>query len=310
MINIRKIDSYKDYGAVLAISNGIVEAYVTLSVGPRIIRFGFVDGQNFMRDDRKALGSLTDEKFEEFFGKGKAWENLGGHRIWLSPESYPESYYPDLDPVEYEAEEDTVTFYPPEETENGVAKELEIIMAEDEPTMAVTMRAVNIADKPKRFALWGLTVSAQGGTEIIPMNTDDTKLLSNRTIEVWPYTNLGDKRVKWFDKYVTVTQDPTAERPFKLGFDLKEGTVHYLLNGEVFTKYWPTYHPDAVYPDHNCSFETYTNSEFIEIESLSPLSDVAPGGMSELTEVWTLKKVADTPDLTTEEAIDKFIESI
>lgn len=309
MINVREIPSYKDYGRVLALTNGIVEAYVTLDVGPRIIRFGYVGGQNFMRDDRAALGSLTDEKFEEFFGKGKAWENLGGHRIWLSPESYPESYYPDLDPVEYVAEGDTVTFYPPEETENGVAKELEIILTENEPTIAVTMRAVNVGDQPKRFALWGLTVCAQSGTEIIPMNTDDTKLLSNRTIEVWPYTDLSDKRVKWFNRYVTLAQDPAATKPFKLGFDLKEGTVHYLLNGEVFTKSFPTYHP-AVYPDHNCSFETYTNKDFIEIESLAPLCDLAPGGMSELTEVWTLSKAPAKTDLSTEEGINALLASL
>ena len=151
-----------------------------------------------------------------------------------------------------------------------MAKELEIILTENEPTIAVTMRAVNVGDQPKRFALWGLTVCAQSGPEIIPMNTDDTKLLSNRTIEVWPYTDLSDKRVKWFNRYVTLAQDPAATKPFKLGFDLKEGTVHYLLNGEVFTKSFPTYHP-AVYPDHNCSFETYTNNNFIEIESLGEL---------------------------------------
>ncbi|MBQ4323138.1 MAG: hypothetical protein IJC19_04285, partial [Clostridia bacterium] len=138
------------------------------------------------------------------------------------------------------------------------------------------------------------------------MNTDDTGLLSNRTIEVWPYTNLADPRVKWFNTYVTLTQDPTAETPFKLGFDLKNGEVHYLRNGELFTKSFDTYHPDAIYPDHNCSFETYTNKEFIEIESLSPLCDVIPGGLLELTEVWSLTKIPEG-DPTTEEGIDALL---
>jgi len=310
MLELHELTSYKDYGRVLVLSNGTVEAYVTLDVGPRIIRFGYVNGQNFMRDDRAALGSLTDERFQNFFGTGKAWENLGGHRIWLSPESYPESYYPDLEPVEYEADGDTVTFFPPEETENGVAKELEIIFTENEPSMAVTMRAFNVSEKPLTFALWGLTVCAQSGTEIIPMNTDDTGLLSNRTVEIWPYTDMGDTRVKWFNRYVTLRQDPAAERPFKLGFDLKEGTVHYLLKDEIFTKSFPTYHPTALYPDHNCSFETYTNGEFIEIESLSPLCTVAPGGMSELTEVWSLNKAPETVDLTSEEGIKALLEAL
>ena len=310
MIQIKELASYKDFGRVLSLSNGVVEACVTLDVGPRIIRFGYVNGQNLMQDDRKALGGRTDEAFENYFGKGKKWENLGGHRIWLSPESYPETYAPDLDPVEYEVNGNAVTFRPAPEIENGVQKELILSLTEESTLLSVTMRVKVIGDKPKRFSIWGLTVCARGGTEIIPMNTDDTGLLSNRTIEVWPYTNLADPRVKWFNKYVTLKQDPQGPGPFKLGFDLKKESVYYLLNGEVFQKSWPTYHPDAVYPDHNCSFETYTNPSFVEIESLSPLCDVAPGGASQLTELWTLSKVEKDADPTTEEGIDKLIQSI
>lgn len=311
MINIREIENYKAFGRVVAMDNGTVEAYVTVDVGPRIIRFGFIDGQNFMQDDRELLGGLTDQVFEDFFGEGKKWENLGGHRIWLSPESYPETYYPDVEKVDYRVEPDgkTVSFFAPFETENSVFKEMLVTLPDDkENALLVTMRVTNIGDKPLRFAIWGLTVSAQGGTEIIPMNTDDTGLLSNRTIMAWPYTNLGDDRVKWMNKYVTLRQDPNATTPFKLGFDLKGGKVHYLLNDEVFTKFFMTHHPDAVYPDNGCSFETYTNPNFIEIESLAPLCDVAPGSRSELTELWMLQKSpVSNPDLSSDEAIDSFL---
>lgn len=316
MITIKEIENYKNFGRVVSIDNGNIEAYVTVDVGPRIIRFGFIGGQNLMQDEREAVGSKTDEAFEAYYGKGKKWENLGGHRIWLSPEHYPASYYPDLEPVPYDVDQSdprgTVYFYAPVEKENFIFKELIVSMSEDRPdSMIVTMRATNVSDKPMRFSIWGLTVAAQGGTEIIPMNTDDTGLLSNRTVMAWPYTNMGDERVKWRNKYVTLKQDPNAEGPFKLGFDLKGGTVHYLLNGEVFTKYHMTHHPDSDYPDNGCSFETYTNPAFIEIESLSPLCDVAPGSRSELTELWLLQKSPmESPDLSTDESIDKFLEQL
>ena len=315
MVNIREIENYKDFGRVVAMDNGVIEAYVTVDVGPRIIRFGFIDGQNFMQDDRAALGGVGegDKVFEDYFGEGKKWENLGGHRIWLSPESYPETYYPDQDPVEYRAEPDgkTVSFFAPFERENSIFKEMLVTLPDDENALLVTMRATNIGDKPLRFAIWGLTVAAKGGTEIIPMNTDDTGLLSNRTIMAWPYTNMGDPRLSWKNKYALLRQDPDAATPFKLGFDLKSGKVHYLLNGEVFTKYHMTHHPDAVYPDNGCSFETYTNPNFIEIESLSPLCDVAPGSRSELTELWMIQKSpVENPDLSTDEAIDSFLSKL
>jgi len=316
MVNVREIESYKEFGKVLAIDNGTVEVYVTVDVGPRIIRYGFVGGQNIMQDDRPLLGGRSDGDFEKFFGQGKAWENLGGHRIWLSPEYYPATYYPDTDPVQYEIDRGehriTAYFYPPVEKENGVFKELVVSITDEKPNaVIVSMRVTNVGDKPLRFAIWGLTVCAQGGTEIIPMNTDDTGLLSNRTIVAWPYTDMGDPRVRWYNKYVTLQQDPRAEKPFKLGFDLKGGRVFYLLNGEVFSKYHMTHHPDSAYPDNGCSFETYTNPNFIEIESLSPLSDVAPGSRSELTELWMLQKSpVENPDLSGDDAIDTYLNQL
>lgn len=101
MVSIKEIESFKDYGRCICVTNGVIEAYVTVDIGPRIIRFGYVDGQNIMCSNRKAFGPKDDKEFTDYFGEGKRWENLGGHRIWLSPESYPETYYPDLEPVSY-----------------------------------------------------------------------------------------------------------------------------------------------------------------------------------------------------------------
>ena len=39
-----------------------------------------------MCSNRKAFGPKDDKEFTAYFGEGKRWENLGGHRIWLSPE--------------------------------------------------------------------------------------------------------------------------------------------------------------------------------------------------------------------------------
>ena len=182
MVSIKEIESFKDYGRCICVTNGVIEAYVTVDIGPRIIRFGYVDGQNIMCSNRKAFGPKDDKEFTDYFGEGKRWENLGGHRIWLSPESYPETYYPDLEPVSYEITENGAVFTPNPEVENGAAKSLEIKMDADDANMQVIMRVKNISEKDKDFAVWGLSVSEKGGTLIIPMNTNDTGLLSNRII--------------------------------------------------------------------------------------------------------------------------------
>ena len=99
-------------------------------------------------------------------------------------------------------------------------KQLEIKMDPDDTNMFVTMRVTNIAPTAQKFSIWGLTVSACHGILIVPMNTNDTGLLHNRNISVWPYTNLADSRLHFGKKYVTLRQDINIEQSFKLGFGL------------------------------------------------------------------------------------------
>ena len=305
-----EVKNYLNYGKVLAISNDVIELYVTIDVGPRIIRYGFIGGQNIMCDNRTAGAPKDDVEFENFFGKGKKWEILGGHRIWTSPESYPNSYYPDLDEVKYETTETGAIFTPNAEKENGVQKQLEIKMDPDDTNVQVIMRVANIANKPQEFAIWGLTVSAVGGTLIIPMNDNDTGLLANRNISVWPYTNLADSRLHFGNRYVTLRQDPSVAQALKLGFDLNDAEVFYLLGNDIFCKRYETHHDTENYPDNNCSFETYTCNTFLEIESLSPLKNVKPNETVSLTEHWSLIKKPCDVDLNDDNSIDNLLQKI
>lgn len=305
-----EIKDYLNYGKVLSVSNGIIEAYITVDVGPRIIRFGYVGGQNIMCDNRDVMAPKDDKEFHDFFGQGKKWEILGGHRIWTSPESYPHSYYPDLDPVKYEITSDGAIFTPNAEIENGLQKQLEVKMNPDDTNMCVTMRVTNIAENPQEFSIWGLTVSALHGTLIVPMNTNDTELLANRNISVWPYTNLADSRVHFGKKYVTLRQDINIEQSFKLGFDLNDAKVYYCLGEDIFEKSFVTHHGCEKYPDNNCSFETYTNAGFIEVESLSPLKSVSPNETVSLTECWSMHKKPCDVDFNNDNSIDDMLSKL
>ena len=310
MVTVKEISSFKDYGRCVSISNGVIEAYVTVDLGPRIIKFGFVDGQNLMQSNRKEFGNKTDEKFTQFFGEGKAWENFGGHRIWLSPEAYPDTYYPDCDTVKYTTTETGAVFMPKPETENGVAKTLEIKMDPDDTNMQVIMKVKNISNENKKFAIWGLTVSEKNGTVIIPMNTNNTGLLHNRSVSVWPYTDMSDERIYWGKRYVTVKHNPDAQNPLKLGFDLNDGTVYYVLGDDVFCKKYDTRHPDAEYPDAGCSFETYSCAVFTEVESLGELKTVKPDEVSTHIESWSLCKKNIDIDFRNDDSIDNLLKSI
>lgn len=310
MVKVKEISNFKEYGRCVSISNGVIEALVTVDLGPRIISFGFVGGTNIMSSNRSAHAPKTGKEYTDFFGKGRCWENFGGHRIWISPESDPETYLPDDRKVDYTETEWGALFTPLPDTEVGIVKTLELKMDPDDANMQVVMRVTNIWDKPQEFAVWALSVCDKNGTLIIPMNTNDTGLLSNRRISVWPYTDMSDDRIYWGNKYVTVRQDTNSEKPIKLGFDLNCGTAYYVLGEDILYKKYDTNHPNGKYPDGGCSFETYTNEVMLEFETLGELKTVNTGETSEHTELWSLCKMPCEVDLRNDASIDNLLSKI
>ena len=144
----------------------------------------------------------------------------------------------------------------------------------------------------------------------MPMNDNDTGLLANRNISVWPYTNLADDRLHFGKSYVTLRQDTNVDQALKLGFDLNQAEAYYCLGEDIFRKSYNTYHPREKYPDNNCSFETYTCATFIEVESLSPQKSVQPQETLSLTEHWSLHKKPCSVDFNDDKSIDNLISKL
>ncbi len=303
------IENYKLYGKCISLSNEKIEAIVTLDVGPRIVSFSFLNGTNVMLSDRNKFEPLGGKEFDDFYYKGAAWESFGGHRLWLSPESLPETYYPDNEPVEYVIEGNTATFIPKPQTENGVALQFSLTLDDDTNEMTVTHKVKNISSEIKEYSLWALTVLEQGGIEIIPQNTRDTELLGNRLIAFWPYADINDHRLFLGNKYVSLKQDPNAHRAFKMGFDANFGTGYYVLNDVVFKKEY-NHNIDGVYPDGGMSFETYTNETIIEFETLGELTTLYPNDETEHIEKFSLYKKPCDFNERDEESIENFIKLI
>jgi hypothetical protein len=93
-------------------------------------------------------------------------------------------------------------------------------------------------------------------------------------------------------------QDCRRPNPQKIGLRNTAGWGLYELNGEVFVKR-AAFDPAAAYPDFGSSFETFTNAEMLEVETLGPVSVLAArGGTVEHTETWSLvrRALGDTED--------------
>jgi hypothetical protein len=104
---------------------------------------------------------------------------------------------------------------------------------------------------------------------------------------MWAYTDLSDPRWKFTKKYMMLRQDPTNRQAQKLGMFNQDTWAAYILNGQAFVKRTSA---DAAkrYADFGSSFETFTNDEFLEMETLGPLTNVTPGQTAEQVEHWAL----------------------
>ncbi len=309
MLKFKEIENYKKYGRCLTISNGIIEAIATLEFGPRIVSFSFIDKENVLFSDRDEFQKMGGKEFDEHYFNGAYWESYGGHRLWIAPESLPETYYPDNNPIAYEINGNSVLLKQQPQTENGVEIAIEIIMDAEKPEMTVKHYGKNISKQAKEFALWPITVMAKGGTEIIPLNTSNTGLLPNRNITLWPYTKINDPRFYISDKYITLTQDPENTDAFKIGVDCNAGIGYYVYGNSVFSKEY-THVVGGNYADFGASYESYTNDTILEFETLSELQSVEPNGVIEHSETWKLYNKPCDLDPTDDSSITNLIKKI
>lgn len=300
--------AYKTFGRVLAIENGDMELYVTLDVGPRIIRYALPGGENFMFEDVNAEIVEQGAAFDDHFYPGAYWRTYGGHRIWLTPEAKPDTYYPDNDPCTYTVHGNVITVTPPAQKASQVAERLILTVPESGTSVVVRAEATNLADHPQTFGVWQISVMCPNGLAVVPQTLRDTGLLHNRRMSLWPYCEMNDARVYWGKTLFTLRQDPGADRPFKVGTSNERGFAAYLCHNAMFIKRLPFY-SDVPYPDDGCNFETYTNPKILELESLGKLAPVAPGDTVSSEEVWSLTPDVTAPDATDEAALAALLDA-
>jgi hypothetical protein len=264
------------------LSNGEVELVAPSEIGPRILRYGFMGGQNVFHNFAHALGKSGEPQ----------WQNRGGHRLWVAPESAVSKAL-DNGPVEIEAGDLGLLIRQPTEPESGMAKEIEISLAEKGSRVTVRHRVINRNPWPVRFAPWALSVMRPGGTAVAGFPArfrHDERLLPTNPLVMWGYTDFSDPRWRFTRRFVLLRQDPSAISPQKTGLFSEDAWAAYSVNGDLFVK---RARADAgqPYPDYGCSVEMFTNQNMLELETLGPLREIEPGGMVEHAEEWSLHRV-------------------
>jgi len=289
---------YKGWRNCYRVSNGEAELIVTGDVGPRVIRFGFVGGQNVFKEYPEQIGKSGEDKFQL----------RGGDRVWKAPEDPVATWTPDNVPIEIIPTPTGLVARAPVEPLTMLQKEIEVSMAPSGTEVTVSHRITNHSLFSVEFAPWVLTMMAPGGTAITgfpPRGRHPINLEATNPLVMWAYTNLADKRWTFTKKYLALHQDPNNSEAQKLGTFNRDTWAVYLLNGEAFVKR-ATADPAKTYTDFGCSFETFTNNEFLEIETLGPLTKVAPGQTVTQVEHWSLHRNVRVPALIDDD-IDRVV---
>jgi hypothetical protein len=277
---------YENLSNCIRLTNGEIEIIVTTGVGPRILHYSFIGGENI-------LGLHLEAKLETALGEFKAY---GGHRLWIAPEHMPNSYAPDNSPVEYDFDEskNSIRLTQSLEPVTKTQKEMIVSLSETGSNVSVHHRVTNYGEETLECAPWALTIMRGGGEAFIPNEPfapySGETLLPVRNLTVWSYTDFSDSRWRFESGFIRLKTDAEKGDPQKIGVLNKQGWAMYEWSDLRFTKRFD-FAENAVYPDMNSNTELYTVGDFIEVETLAPLKKLAPGESAEHVERWELSRL-------------------
>jgi hypothetical protein len=279
------------------LTNGIIDLIMTSDVGPRIIYLGFVGSNNLLRTEPTQMGKTNQDM----------WMSFGGHRLWHTPEDNKRTYYPDSLPIEISENNGVVRLTQYIEPTTNIEKSITVQLDKTRALVKLDHKLTNCGIWPIETSAWAITVMAQGGKAILPLpprGSHPEFLLPTNSLALWPYTDLSDPRWKFNFQNIFLQQDPALTAPQKIGVFSTDGWLAYINNNELFIKLTQV-NTKGNYPDFGSNLEVFTNSKILELESLSPMTLIAPNESINHTEVWYMQQ--NIPDIVTDRDVDRYI---
>jgi hypothetical protein len=274
----------------LEIANEHLSLLATISVGPRILSLKASAGENLFAVLPQATLDCPGAGLFHFYG---------GHRLWCAPEDPCTTYQPDDRPVRFEPIEDGVRLIQDAQPRAPLEKTLEIRLASGSPKVLVRHVLANRGADSHCLAPWAITQFRPGGVAVLPQATrwaDNKLVLPNRSIALWPYTDLKSGFIDLGNEAILV-HATMKEGMLKIGFPNPAGWMAYWIDDSLFVKR-AAFHPGAEYLDLGSSSECYCDPRFLELETLGPAVQLHPGSSVEHVEAWTVHQdVRWTDDL-------------
>ena len=288
----------------IILANEFFQLECLAEAGPRIVRLvpQWV-GENIFAEAPEAVAQTAHGDFHF----------LGGHRLWIAPESFERTYIlDDREGVKAKKIPHGIRLEGSIQPDVHIRKTITVELSPDRPFVMIKHRIENSGRASIRLAPWAITMMRPQSTAILPQQfgtVDKDGLLPNRNFSLWPYTRWADPRLKLGDEYITITADGT-QPPFKLGYFNQHGWLGYVFEDTFFVKRWGV-RRDEEYPDNGCNAEVYTNDRFLELESLGALVDLKPREEIIHTETWEVYETKAVPkDLFGGKSLSSVLKSV
>lgn len=250
---------------------------VTTSVGPRVLGL-FAGGD----DTFNVMAVLPDATLER--DEGPPFRLVGGHRLWAAPEVPAVTYQPDDRPCTVTEVPDGVRVEAPRDGA-GLVRSIEIRASGDRWLVDHELR--NGSEAPTTVAPWAITQLRSGGIATLALGDRGSDAQADRSVVLWPYTDLDDPRPRFGADDVTVDAMP-GDGPLKVGAEPGAGALTYRVDGRVFEK-----RTDALasrpHADRGAAVQVYVRHDFCELETLGPLVTLAQGERASDREIWSLR---------------------
>ncbi len=266
---------YHGWKQAWRLRQGEMELTAIADIGPRLLclraRSG---GENLLWEDPSRQ-----------MGRGE-WKILGGHRLWISPES-EDCYAPDTGPCEVtRREEGALCLTAPPLPRSGLQRSLAIRALAAPGWFEVSHRVLNTGALVYPGALWALTCVNPVGKIVFPWGVG-SKSWQLKQITYWSRWETHETRPaspQYRPGADVFTVMPLGEEG-KVGAAPREGWLAHLRDNATLLK---VYSPEegGVYPDAGCSLEVYTCRHFMEMETLTPLRTLYPGEARSHIERW------------------------
>ncbi|MGD9764568.1 MAG: hypothetical protein AB7V27_12710 [Candidatus Binatia bacterium] len=289
-------ETYRGWPGTYRLATDALEVRIATAVGPRIVDLRAAGGENLLYVRDAEIGRSGEPE----------WMFRGGWRLWIAPERRASTYELDNAPCAAEVIDGRVVRVTgPPQPIAGIQKVVELEACADAPCLRVRSRIRNIGAAPVTYAAWSLSVMRPGGRAFAPLDVGPLEDFdATRKLILWSYTELADPRYQFGDRLAQVEharvrpgpagQQGRRDDESKIAVDSSQGWAAYLLGRTLYLKRFP-HAPDAQYPDGGATIEIYSNAEFLELENLSPLTTIAPGGELAYPEDWWVFTEVDIP---------------